>query len=162
MAVLGVMGMMRFAVVVALGAVAGSAMGQETTAWKNGRYQIDQRGVVERSDIVLERANTKPSEAMPLGNGRLGAAVWAADGLTVQVNRGDTWPVRKSPGQVVLPGLKKLTAAADYAGRLSLYDGELVETGGGMRAVVYVDEAQDALVIDVKGADPQTEQTATL
>jgi hypothetical protein len=162
MAVLGVMGMMRFAVVVALGAVAGSAMGQGTTAWKDGRYGIERRSVVERSDIVLERPNTKPSEAMPLGNGRLGAAVWAADGLTVQVNRGDTWPVRKSPGQVVLPGLKKLMAAADYAGRLSLYDGELVETGGGMRAVVYVDEAQDALVIDVKGADPQTEQTATL
>lgn len=141
---------------------AAGQLSSRTSAWKDGRYQIDRRSVVGRSDIVLERPNAMPSEAMPLGNGRLGAAVWAEDGLTVQVNRGDTWPARVSPGQVVLPGLARLTTAADYAGRLDLYNGEFVETGGGMRAVVYVDEAQDALVIDVKGAAPQTVQTAKL
>ena len=37
---------------------------------------------------------------MPLGNGQIGAAVWAADGFTAQINRTDTWPTRRSPGQV--------------------------------------------------------------
>jgi alpha-L-fucosidase 2 len=141
---------------------AGGQSRQETSAWKNGHYQIERKGVVERSDIVLQRPNLKPSEAMPLGNGRLGVAVWAEDGLTVQLNRADTWPVRLSPGQVVLEGLKKLTSAADYEGRLNLYNGEFVESGGGMQATAYVDDAQDALVIDVKGADPEAVQTARL
>jgi len=134
----------------------------EAPASNNGHYRIARQGVVERSDIVLQRPNMKPSEAMPLGNGRLGAAVWAENGLTVQLNRGDTWPVRQSPGQVLLPELKKLTEAANYQGRLNLYNGEFVESGGGMQAAVYVDEAQDALVIDVQGADPETVQTARL
>lgn len=140
----------------------GAQSRQETSAWKDGHFQIVRQGVVERSDIVLQRENLKPSEAMPLGNGRLGVAVWAEDGLTAQLNRGDTWPLRLSPGQVVLQGLKKLTGAADYQGRLNLYNGEFVESGGGMQAIVYVDEAQDALVIDVKGANPETVQTAKL
>lgn len=125
-------------------------------------FWLERRGVVERSDIILQRPNVKPSEAMPLGNGRLGVAVWAEDGLTAQLNRADTLPARLSPGQVYLPGLKKLTQSPDYQGRLNLYDGELTQRGGSMRATAYLDESLDVLVIDVKGADPKQEQTATL
>jgi hypothetical protein len=32
--------------------------------------------VVGRSDIVLGQANVDAAEALPLGNGRLGVAVW--------------------------------------------------------------------------------------
>lgn len=133
-----------------------------TTAWSNGQYRIESRGVVERSDIVLERPNEKPSEAMPLGNGRLGIGIWAQDGFTAQLNRGDTLPARLSPGQVVLPGLKRLIEAPDYQGRLNLYDGEFEESGGGMRAVAYLDENTDALVVDVTGTDPRVWQKAKL
>ena len=142
--------------------MAGAQPAGSTSAWAKGHYEIDRRGVVERSDIVLQRPNEKPSEAMPLGNGRLGVAVWSQEGLTAQLNRGDTFPARLSPGQVVLSGLKKLTAAPDYEGRVNLYNGEFEESGAGMKVTAYVDESLDVLVIDVKGADPQATQTAKL
>jgi alpha-L-fucosidase 2 len=71
---------------------------------------------------------------MPLGNGRLGAAEWSEDGYTAQLNREDTWPFRLSPGQVVIPGLKKLSCASDYSARLDLYNAEFVEHGSAMTA----------------------------
>ncbi len=134
----------------------------EETAWRQGHFQIDTRSVVKRSDVILQRPNEQPHEAMPLGNGRLGVVVWAQEGYTAQLNRGDTFPHRLSAGQVVLPGLKILTSAADYAGRLNLWDGEFDERGSGMTAVTYVDESLDVMVIDVTGADPKSPQTAEL
>ena len=125
-------------------------------------YSIDRRGVVERSDIILARPNLSPAESMPLGNGRLGAAIWAEDGFTAQLNRADTLPQRLSPGQLVLPGLSKLTKASDYKGRLNLYTAELEQSGGGMTAFAYIDQALDVLVVEVKGADPKEQQTAIL
>jgi hypothetical protein len=133
-----------------------------TTAWQHGRFAVDAAGVVGRSDVVLGRPNTDAGQALPLGNGSLGVGVWAQDGLTAQLNRADTLPDRLSPGQLVVPGLVQLTSAADYHGRLNLYDGMLVESGGGMTAKVYVDAASDELVVDVTGADPNSEQTADL
>ncbi len=99
---------------------------------------------------------------MPLGNGRLGVAVWSADGFTAQLNRADTLPDRLSPGQVVISGLASLTGAADYAGRLDLYDGEFREHGGGMTAIAYVQPDTDVLVVDVIGAKPDEPQTVVL
>jgi alpha-L-fucosidase 2 len=133
-----------------------------TTAWHDQRFNADVGGVVSRSDIVLEHANPRPEQAMPLGNGRLGLAVWSQDGLTLQLNRADTLPGRLSPGQVVLPGLKRLVEASDYAGRLDLYRGEFDESGGGMHATVYVQPDTDVAVIEVRGADPDTRQSVLL
>ncbi len=138
------------------GAVAG------TTAWRSGQFHIDCAAVLGGSAVMLERPNILPEQAMPLGNGRLGAAVWSADGLTVQLNRADTMPRRLSPGQVVVPGLQRITAAKDYKGRLDLWNGQFTESGDGMSAVLYVEAATDTLVIDVTGADPHTRQTAVL
>lgn len=143
-------------------AVAQSAIPDTTTAWKNGRFHVDVAGVVSRSDIVLGRPNEEAGQAMPLGNGRLGVAVWSADGLTAQLNRADTLPDRLSPGQVELPGLTALTHAKDYSGRLDLYNGEFQERGGGMTATAYVQPDTDVLIIDVRGADPSKAQTAQL
>ena len=91
--------------------VAPASADELTTAWGDGQFVVDTPNVVRRSNIVLERANFDPTESMALGNGTLGAAIWAADGLTAQLNRGDTLPDRKSPGRVVIPGLARLTAA---------------------------------------------------
>src|ERR1700744_1627121 len=99
--------------------------GHSTTAWKAGHFVVDPAGLVGRSDIVLGQPNTRPGEAMPMGNGRLGIAVWAADGFIAQLNRADTLPHRDSPGQLALPGLAALTSAKDFSGRLNLYDGSL-------------------------------------
>ena len=133
-----------------------------TTAWQDGRFHVDTPGVVSRSDIVLGRPNLEAGQAMSLGNGRLGVAVWSADGLTAQLNRADTLPDRLSPGSVVIPGLAGLTQAKDYSGRLDLYNGEFREHGGGMTATAYVQPGSDVLVIDVTGADPAKTQTARL
>jgi len=133
-----------------------------TSAWKDGRFQVDVPGVVGRSDIVLQRPNADRTQAMPLGNGRLGLGVWAQDGYTAQLNREDTWPLRLSPGHVSIPGLKKLVGASDYAARLDLYNGEFEEHGGGMTATTYVDESVDVMVVEVKGADANQNQTAEL
>jgi alpha-L-fucosidase 2 len=129
---------------------------------QNRPFQVDIHGVIGRSDIVLGRANVESGEAMPLGNGSLGVAVWSADGLTAQLNRNDTLPDRLSAGQVVIPGLAVLTRAKDYSGRLDLYRGEFREQGGGMTVTAFVDSRTDALVVDVNGANPNEPQTAVL
>jgi len=134
----------------------------KTTAWQAGRFHVDTAGVVGRSDIVLGRANREAKEAMPLGNGSLGVAVWSEQGFTAQLNRADTLPDRLSGGQVVIPGLGVLTDAADYAGRLDLYNGEFREQGGGMTATASVQPDTDTLVIDVTGARPGETETAIL
>jgi len=145
-----------------LGIPALHAADAPSTAWHGQRFNDDVAGVVGRSDIVLEHPNLQPDQAMPLGNGRLGLAVWSQDGLTLQLNRADTLPGRLSPGQVVLPGLERLAEAPDYAGRLDLYRGEFSESGGGMHATVYVQPDTDAAVIEVRGADPNTRQSVLL
>jgi hypothetical protein len=123
---------------------------------------VDYAGVVGRSDIVLARPNLLPSQAMPLGNGRLGVAVWSADGMTVQLNRVDTLPDRIPVALVTIPGLARIVSAPDYSGRLDLYDGEFHERGGGISATVYVDSTSDNLVIDVTGANRDETQTVKL
>jgi alpha-L-fucosidase 2 len=141
------------------------AQGKErvsTTAWKDGQFAVDTAGLLGRSDIVLGQANTRPAEAMPMGNGRLGVAVWAGGGFTAQLNRADTLPHRDSPGQLVIPGLAALTSAKDFSGRLDLYNGSLVEHGGDISLIAYVQVLTDTFVVDVSGADPNTTQTAIL
>ncbi len=88
----------------AFGEAAADNTAGPTTAWKDGRFSIDVRGVVGRSDVILLRPGRAPEEAMPLGNGRLGLGVWEQDGYTAQLNREDTLPKRLSPAHVVIPG----------------------------------------------------------
>jgi hypothetical protein len=134
----------------------------ETTAWRDGQFALNTGGVVSRSDIFLGQPNSAPRQYMPLGNGSLAAAVWAANGFTAQLNRSDTMPDRKSPGQVVIPGLAQLTTAPDFTGRLDLYNGVLTESGGGMTMTARVLAGTDKLVVDVTGANPDATQTASV
>ncbi|HTJ29052.1 MAG TPA: hypothetical protein VL346_01040 [Acidobacteriaceae bacterium] len=135
---------------------------QEAARANEHAIAVDYAGVVSRSDIVLERPNSQPGQAMPLGNGRLGAAVWAADGLTAQLNRVDTLPDRLPVAHLYLPGLARLTEAKDYHGRLGLYDAVFTEQGGGMRAEIAIAPESDLLIVDVTGADAETVQKATI
>ncbi|MGH9585809.1 MAG: glycosyl hydrolase family 95 catalytic domain-containing protein [Acidobacteriaceae bacterium] len=138
------------------------ASSDASTAWKNGDFHVNVADVMGRSDIVLLRPNYEAGQAIALGNGRLGIAVWSQNGLTAQLNRADTLPDRLSPGQVVLPDLARLVEAKNYKGRLDLYNGEFREQGGTMTATVYVQPDTDVLVIDVTGANPDRTQTAVL
>ena len=125
---------------------------QLTTAWRDGQFRVETANVVRRSNIVLGRPNRDATQSMPLGNGTLGVAAWAADGFTAQLSRGDTFPGRKTPGRVVIPGLAQLTSAPDFEAHLDLYDAVLTETGGGMTARIYLRSDADELVVDVSGA----------
>jgi hypothetical protein len=138
------------------------SLNAQQTAWKDGHFAIDTAGLLSRSDIFLGQPNTLPAEAMPMGNGRLGIAVWAAEGFTAQLNRVDTLPHRDSPGQLVIRGLAPLTSAGDFSGRLDLFNGNLVEHGAGMALTAYVQVSTDTFVVDVTGADPNVTQTAEL
>jgi hypothetical protein len=133
-----------------------------TTAWQHGAFQVDPTGVAARSDIVLGSPNADPTASIPLGNGSLGVAAWAAGGFTAQLNRSDTMPDRKSPGQLNIPGLSVISHAADFSGKLDLTDGVLRESGGGMSLKAWVAAGKDELIVDVSGADPSIAQTATI
>ncbi|HEY0231219.1 MAG TPA: hypothetical protein VGC55_08200 [Dokdonella sp.] len=115
-----------------------------------------------RSDIAIGQPNILPSQAVGLGNGRLGAAFWAADGLTVQLNRADTLPGRLSPGQVVFPDLQALTADRTFRGRVDLADGVLEEQGGGITLKARVDRQADRVIVDLAGLPPDTPQRIVL
>jgi len=145
---------------IGLAATDADAASTATTAWHNGSFTMDTPSVARRSNLVLKRANTSASEFVPLGNGTLGAAAWAANGFTAQLNRTDTFPNRWSPGSVVIPGLSTLTSAADFSGYFDVYDGTLHESGGGMTLTAYIRADTAQLVVDVTGADPASTQTA--
>lgn len=133
-----------------------------TTGWHNGTFNVDRHGVVQRSNIVIRSANTANTQSLPLGNGELGVAAWAAGGFTAQLNRTDTMPDRRSPGQVTIPGLSAMTGAANFTGSLDLYTGVLSESGGGMTMKAWVATGKDELVVDVTGANPANTQTAAV
>jgi alpha-L-fucosidase 2 len=95
---------------------------------------------------------------MGLGNGKLGAAFWAKDGLTVQLNRADTLPYRRSSGQVSFPDLQRLTSDRSFRGRVNLYDGALEENGGGVSLRTWVDHSADRVIVDVRGLPPSSLQ----
>jgi len=146
----------------AMGHVAAIAAPATDTAWHNGGFNLDRPNLVRRSNVILGSANTLPQQSMPLGNGSLGVAAWAANGFTAQLNRSDTLPDRRSAGQVTIPGLARITGAADFAAHLDLYDGVLTETGAGLTAQIYVRADSDMLVVDVTGADPASTQSAQI
>lgn len=139
-----------------------AAAASMTTAWQGGAFMVDTPNLVREANIVLGSPNTAAAQSMPLGNGTLGAAVWAAGGFTAQLNRADTLPGRKSPGWVQIPGLSRITGAPDFSGVFDPYDDTLRESGGGMSATIYVRADKDELVVDVTGADPGSTQSATV
>jgi hypothetical protein len=138
------------------------ALGAATTAWQNGAFNVDVANIVAQSNIVLGSPNPGVLDSIPMGNGNLGVGAWAANGFTVQLNRVDAFPTRKSPGWVVVPGLSTLTSGSGYAGILDLYNGMFRQSGGGMGATTYVLHNKDELIIDVTGANPNSTQTAQI
>ena len=114
--------------------------------------------IAARASISIEQPNILPTQAVGLGNGKLGAAFWSAQGFTVQLNRADTLPERRSPGQVSFPDLGILIKDRHFRGRLNLEDGVLEETGGGVSLRAWVDHGADRVIIDMRGLAPQKVQ----
>jgi len=149
-------------VAVALGSGTPAAAATTTTAWQNGAFSQNIGGIVSRSNVVIGRPNTATTQFLPLGNGSLGVAAWAASGFTAQLNRSDTMPNRLSPGQLNIPGLSAMTSASNFVGYLDLYNGVLRESGGGMSMTAWVPAGKDELIVDVTGANPGTRMTANV
>ena len=114
--------------------------------------------IATRASISIEQPNVLPTQAVGLGNGKLGAAFWSAQGLTIQLNRADTLPERRSPGQVSFPDLGILIKDRHFRGRLNLEDGVLEETGDGVSLRAWVDHDADRVIIDLRGLTPQKVQ----
>jgi hypothetical protein len=87
------------ALAVAFGSSTPASAAGATTAWQNGAFSTNVGGIVSRSNVVLGRPNTAATQFLPLGNGSLGVAAWAANGFTAQLNRSDTMPDRLSPAR---------------------------------------------------------------
>jgi hypothetical protein len=93
-----------------------------------GQLNVDYASYVSRHDIVFNKPNTDPIRALTVGNGRMGAMVWSANGLTMQLSNVDS-----SQQTAFGLGLANLatTPAMDgsvttFQQRLALYDGMLV------------------------------------
>ena len=96
-------------------------------AWDNvgaGEALAEQNEDVAR-DNPLGRTAPLIRSADQIPANYKGYAIVDADALPAvqQLNRADTLPRRLSPGQLELPGLKQLTGAPDYGGRLDLHRG---------------------------------------
>jgi hypothetical protein len=136
-----------------------------TSAWNGDSMEFDTSSVVSRSDIVLQQANNDRYESLPLGNGRLGVAAWSpTEGPTFQVNRSNLLGQSAIPslGELVIPSLGRVTTSADFAGRLDLYDGVLRTSGGGVTVETRVLADRDAVVVDVSGVAPDSQQTVEM
>src|SRR5215218_9421247 len=94
-------GSSRWCAALICAAVTAASAPAATTAWNAGQFKVDTPNLVRRSNVVLGRAPLLPRQSMNIGNGALGAAVWAANGFTAQLNRADTLPNHRSLGQLV-------------------------------------------------------------
>ena len=148
--------MVATVVTAALGRAPVASAAADTTAWQNGAFSENPAGSCP-ARMSSSASRTPPTpQSLPLGNGSLGVAAWAANGFTAQLNRSDTMPSRLSPGQVQIPGLAAMTSASNFSGTLDLYNGVLHESGGGMTMQAWVPAGKDELIVDVTGANPGT------
>lgn len=111
--------------------------------------------IAARATIAIEQPNMLPTQAVGLGNGKLGAAFWSAQGLTLQLNRTDTLPERRAPGQVTFPDLGIMITDRRFRGRLNLEEGLLEEAGNGISLKAWVDHDADRVIVDIRGLEPE-------
>jgi hypothetical protein len=120
-----------------------------------GVLNVDYAGYLSKHDVVYNKANANPLYGLPVGNGRVGALVWSANGgLTMQVSGVDaSQQTAFGAGNVSLttnPGLD--AGSATFQQRLSLYDGTLSTKYDANRTVTILG-APNSEVIGIHVAD---------
>lgn len=92
-----------------------------------GRIAVDRAAYLSKHQIAVSGAITDSSKALTVGNGRVGAMVWNANGLTMQVTGVDASPQTAfSAGRVKFNTSPSLDAGgAKLEQALSLHDGNL-------------------------------------
>jgi alpha-L-fucosidase 2 len=101
--------------------------GAEAFDTRTGRLNVDYGGYISKHDIVFNKPNTNPLYGLTVGNGRTGAMVWSANGLTMQLSGVDTSEQTAfSAGTVNFRTAPAMDSGySTFQQRLSLYDGSL-------------------------------------
>lgn len=92
-----------------------------------GRIAVDRAAYLSKHQIAVNGAITDSGKALTVGNGRVGAMVWNANGLTMQVTGVDASPQTAfSAGRVGFDTSPSLSDGSSQMKQiLSLYDGSL-------------------------------------
>lgn len=92
-----------------------------------GTLNVNYASYLSKHDVVYNKPNANPLHGLTVGNGKVGAMVWCASGLSMQVSGVDTSPQTAfSAGLVNLATTPALDAAPmKFQQRLNLYDGLL-------------------------------------
>jgi hypothetical protein len=105
-----------------------------------GFLNVDYAAYLSKHDITYTKPNTNPLYGLTVGNGRMGAMVWSASGLMMQVGGVDaSEQAAFASGLVNLsttPGMD--TGYTRFQQVLSLYDGTLVTTYDTNRTVTVM------------------------
>ncbi|MBU4212179.1 MAG: hypothetical protein KKD33_06310 [Verrucomicrobia bacterium] len=123
--------------------------------WRNGP-QANMRNLLGRNDVVYLSPARYEHEALPVGNGRLCAMVWNANGLDLQLNHADNVWYQSSSGRVRLTADTDLFEGVEqFEQRGFLYDGAIRTRyrgkAGEWTAVITVLEGQDVAAIHFEG-----------
>jgi hypothetical protein len=127
-----------------------------------GVLNVDYAGYLSKHDVVYNKANTNPLYGLPVGNGRVGALVWSANGgLTMQVSGVDaSQQTAFGAGNVSFttsPGLD--AGSTTFQQRLSMFDGTLATKYDANRTVTILG-APSSEVIGIHVADARTGVTS--
>nr|MCU0781934.1 DUF4082 domain-containing protein [Akkermansiaceae bacterium] len=130
----------------------------------NGTLALDRAAWLARNNLVYQSPPFRKTEAIPLGSGRVGCALWIdpESGLTAQLNRPEGVPAMASIGRIEIPRLGRMVSARDYRGVLALRDGIFTQTAGPLTVTAFFRWAGEELVIDVSGAAPEEAVTVSL
>ncbi len=124
-----------------------------------GALKVDYPAFMSRNDVVYLSPPEEGWENLPLGNGRLGAALWQPEGIVLQLNTALSAVYNGAIARVCLnsaPGL--LDGLKSYEMRLAPYDaGVTVHLGyekGEVRVRTFIPADTDAVVMEVEDTRP--------
>ena len=122
----------------------------------NGQLDFDRAKWLARNNLIYQSAPSLNSESVPLGSGRVGAALWVdpANGLTAHLNRPEGVPAMGGLGTVRIRNLSSLTTLENYRGTLAVHDGIFTQEAGNLKVTSFFRWGGEELVIDVQGAPP--------
>jgi alpha-L-fucosidase 2 len=124
---------------------------------ETGALDVDYAGFLSKHDIVFRQPNPNPLLGLTVGNGRTGAMVWSANGLTMQVSGVDvSEQTAFSAGLVNFQTTPAIDAgAAGFQQRLSLHDGTLTTSYGTDRTITIMGApASEVIGIHVEDRRP--------
>jgi hypothetical protein len=130
----------------------------------NGQLNFDRSKWLARNNLVYQSPPTLDSESIPLGSGRVGAALWVdpVNGLTAHLNRPEGVPAMGGLGTVRIRNLSSLATLGSYRGTLALHDGIFNQQAGNLKVTSFFRWSGEELVIDVQGAPPTEMVTVEL